>query len=140
MRLVAFREEASTLSTDRISLSAMPDSVLVIIAGYLEDSVANLPVLSAEEINEEQEEIFDDIFYDFFYPDQIGCDGFCCFPSTAAATSKLHRFARQWDPEPIMCQLCKPEDAWIKMSIEWDGSAYYQNVSLVDVYRVTTLK
>jgi len=140
MRLLALRDEARTLCTDRVSLSALPGSVLEVIAGHLEDAVANLPLLSAEEIKEEQEEIFDDMFHDFFYPDEIGCDGFCCFPSTAAATSKLHRFARQWDPEPIMCQRCKPEDAWVKMSIEWDGSTYYQNVSLVAACPPTNLK
>lgn len=153
MARVAALRRSPPHSNKRISLSTLPDSVLNIIADYLEDAVTALPVPTPEQITEEQEEIFDEMFEHFFGPegyayyynsdeedigDDNACDGYCCFPKTRA-TSETHRFSRGWNPEPIFCQRCKPEKAWEKMVLEWHED-YWQNVSPVAILALVLIQ
>lgn len=140
------RDQQRTRENQPTSLSSLPRSVLEVIAGHLSDAIDALPENDPDEVVEEQEELFDQLFHDWYIPDdpydwwdiedesmgsEDQCDGYCCFPPTETASSSHHRFARSWDPEPIQCNRCKPEDPWIQIGQKWIGN--YNDCQTVSV-------
>lgn len=145
--VISLRKEDRAGKEQALNLSSLPQSVLDTIASYLAHEIDVLPLIDPDAVKEEQEVLIDELFHSFYIPNDPYdcwdsedegsmnstdfCDGYCCFPSTPAPTSSQHHFRRAWEPQPLECDRCCPEDAWMQMVLNWHSNHHgCQTVSL----------